>query len=522
MNSFILEFNKHIDDNNKNNPKVSISNLNISSFPKVSSSQNMINNKNYIPDTENNKINQSYLCKYCYSFPLITIIDDNTIMIQCLDEVNGQKTFDIMFNYRIYPVTDEIQKMEKCHQNENNTNNSNYNIFEYYCKKCKKNLCKECYELCFSDPEHTDKDIIKFAELDKKMKYKEEYYDNYFQKYIEKEIKRIRGNKKYETELKEKEINVNIVDNENNIQIQKKEKETKIILDRHKFMANLKKLIKIIFYNKKNYPNFNHYLNLKNIYYYLCDKLDIEYFNYLNQSERDINIFGKKFVENNRKNCCLMINNKKVKLREDYHIEEDKKLEITLVKKKPITNMSEMFKDCDSLFNIKVNKHWAMDDVTEMHSMFYKCISLKDINEFFSDCNTSKVSDFSNMFFECECLRNIKYISNFNTSNATNLSNMFYGCLNLLECDLTEWKTDNVSYMSYMFSGCENLEKLIGIDKWNTENVIYMNNTFENCENLKEFSDISKWKIRKDIDMNKIFNGFSTLVEKPNWKKENI
>ena len=517
------EYNKFLNNvennnNNNNNNNINInsnpSNMNKSNIPndsdKFTNTQNMNSLKQKLSEADKNK--GSYLCQICSTFPLIKIVDGKTIIVKCEDEENDKKSFEKMFKYKIKPLAEELKKYTICQEHNK--------VYQCYCLKCEKNKCEDCYELARNLDHDQNNDYKRFKLLDEEIKYMENYVKNIFEKYNKDELdkKNIEKNKKPQNHLEDNKIIKDIYDKDGKIVGTKMESDSEIFLD----IKNIEKLFNVLIYNKKQYPNYKHYLNIENIYYYLCDKLDIEYFSYLNQSERNINIFGKKFVENNRKNCCLMINNKKVKLREDYHIEEDKKLEITLVKKKPITNMSEMFKDCDSLFNIKVNKHWAMDDITEMYSMFYKCISLKDINEFFSDCNTSKVSDFSNMFYKCECLRNIKYISNFNISNATNLSNMFYGCLNLLECDLTEWKTDNVSYMSYMFSGCENLKTLIGIDKWNTENVIYMNNTFENCENLKVFSDISKWKIRKDIDMNKIFNGFSTLVEKPNWNKENI
>ena len=99
--------------------------------------------------------------------------------------------------------------------------------------------------------------------------------------------------------------------------------------------------------------------------------------------------------------------------------------------------MSEMFYNCDSLSYIKVNRQWTMDNITDIHSLFYGCIALNDVRELFEYCNTSKVTDFSYMFYKCECLRNIKHINNFDTSNATNLSNMFNGCMTLLECDLS-------------------------------------------------------------------------------------
>ena len=104
--NFVDEINQIAD--NANNAR--LSNIQISSLNKISSSQNMISNLNYFPNTEKNENNNCYICKHCYIFPLIKIIDYNTIMLKCKDELNEKKTFYVMFNYRLKPITDETQK----------------------------------------------------------------------------------------------------------------------------------------------------------------------------------------------------------------------------------------------------------------------------------------------------------------------------------------------------------------------------------------------------------------------------
>ena len=90
--NFVDEINQ-IADNAYN---ARLSNIQISSLNKISSSQNMISNLNYFPNTEKNENNNCYICKHCYIFPLIKIIDYNTIMLKCKDELNEKITFYVM------------------------------------------------------------------------------------------------------------------------------------------------------------------------------------------------------------------------------------------------------------------------------------------------------------------------------------------------------------------------------------------------------------------------------------------
>ena len=517
------EYNKFLNNvennnNNNNNNNINInsnpSNMNKSNIPndsdKFTNTQNMNSLKQKLSEADKNK--GSYLCQICSTFPLIKIVDGKTIIVKCEDEENDKKSFEKMFKYKIKPLAEELKKYIICQEHNK--------VYQCYCLKCEKNKCEDCYELARNLDHDQNNDYKRFKLLDEEIKYMENYVKNIFEKYNKDELdkKNIEKNKKPQNHLEDNKIIKDIYDKDGKIVGTKMESDSEIFLD----IKNIEKLFNVLIYNKKQYPNYKHYLNIENIYYYLCDKLDIEYFSYLDQSERDINIFGKKFVENNKDNCHLLINNERINLCEKWRVKEDEKLEITLVKEKPIKDMSEMFKDCESLSYIKVNRQWEMDNVTEIYSMFYGCEALNDIGDLFKYCNTSKVTDFSNMFYKCECLRNIKYISNFNTSNATSLSNMFCECLTLMECDLSKWNTKEVTYMNFMFANCQSLTKLIGLDKWNTEKVTYMNNMFKNCSNLKEFSDISKWEIKNVVDRSEMFDGFSTSVKKPNWGEEKI
>ena len=136
-----------------------------------------------------------------------------------------------------------------------------------------------------------------------------------------------------------------------------------------------------------------------------------------------IKIFGEEFVENNKKKCKMIIDDKEYEISEKYNITNYNN-GILEIKLKGITNMSGMFSNISSLS------------------------SLIDIS-----------------------------ISN--TNNITNMSEMFYGCSSLLSLpDISKWNTNNVKDMSYMFYGCSSLLSLPDISKWNTNNVTDMNSMF--------------------------------------------
>ena len=56
--------------------------------------------------------------------------------------------------------------------------------------------------------------------------------------------------------------------------------------------------------------------------------------------------------------------------------------------------------------------------------------------------NVNKITDASNMFYECENLIAIPDFQNWNMSNLKNTSNMFYKCKLLLSfADISKWDT---------------------------------------------------------------------------------
>ena len=66
-------------------------------------------------------------------------------------------------------------------------------------------------------------------------------------------------------------------------------------------------------------------------------------------NQKNIRFFGQYFVNNNKNNCKIKINDKKMELIESYNNEsfqENEIIEIKLIGISKVTNMCKMFYDC--------------------------------------------------------------------------------------------------------------------------------------------------------------------------------
>lgn len=154
-----------------------------------------------------------------------------------------------------------------------------------------------------------------------------------------------------------------------------------------------------------------------------------------------------------------------------------------------------------------------VSNVTDGSYMFYGCANSTEINV--SQWNTSKIKYFDKMFSNCQSLafldvNNWDMISGYslnnmfaysgitdidlskcNTSNITNLSNLFFECTRLKQIDLHTWNTESVSTCHWLFRGCSSLE-FINIDGWNTCNVYDMDRMFGECPKLIAIKGLNK------------------------------
>ena len=190
----------------------------------------------------------------------------------------------------------------------------------FFCENCRKNLCENCSRgRCQNEIRHK---LINLAQMKEDSKNYLLDIEQLFSKYF------ILQKSKQENPNIKKEINYDISIHED----QPFEGEFK------KHDTNDIQLIDKIM--KKSYNNFFHYKNIKKCRDYLFNRYDgsfdndclkIEY-KVKNCKGKDIRIFGKTFVNNNKDKLSLIINNKKSKLIETTKVNEDY-LEVILVQK---------------------------------------------------------------------------------------------------------------------------------------------------------------------------------------------
>ena len=113
-----------------------------------------------------------------------------------------------------------------------------------------------------------------------------------------------------------------------------------------------------------------------------------------------IKIFGKKFVENNKDNCFLIVNDKFKELSEFYDYSTEKKskhLKIKLIESNSIVNMSYMFYECSSLYSLSDISNWDFSKVKNLDYMLLGCSSLSELPDF-SKWNIDNITSMSYIF----------------------------------------------------------------------------------------------------------------------------
>ena len=214
-----------------------------------------------------------------------------------------------------------------------------------------------------------------------------------------------------------------------------------------------------------------------------------------------------------------------------------------------VTNIGEMFNNCNALVNLDVSK-WNTSTVTVMREMFERCHALKtvdvsrwntgkvaDMNGMFKDCkaltsidtsrwDTSSVVDMGDMFYQSlihtSNLTSIGSTTNWNISNVTNMAGMFHYCDKLQSIDVSKWNTSKVTNMAHLFNECEALT-ILDVSKWNTSKVTSMFATFANCVRLKTI-DVSKWDTSNVTDMTGMFNACNgtTNIDVSKWNTSKV
>lgn len=167
-----------------------------------------------------------------------------------------------------------------------------------------------------------------------------------------------------------------------------------------------------------------------------------------------------------------------------------------------LTDMSSMFEECENLDTLNLSGVNA-SNVTNMSRMFFRCNSLKSLD--LSGLDTSHVTDMSYMFYNIGC--NSLDLSSLDTSKVTNMSYMFRDTY-LTSLDLSKFNTSKVTNMSSMFEQT-NLTS-IDLSNFDTSSVTDMSFMFSSSQRLASI-DLSSFDTSKVAKMRDMFSSTFSL-----------
>ena len=355
---------------------------------------------------------------------------------------------------------------------------THYDSFMKYCIQCKKNICFACEG--HENHEFEDLGNLK-PNIEEKKKILNELKINIdaINKTIKEVIDNLNGFMLYISKFYE--INNNILENydvkRRNFQSLKNINE---INDNNEIIEIIKKI-------NNNNTLKDKISDILDLYKDMDKAQNIMTIIYNINKDNQIKLFDNYFVNKNKNNCYLIIDNIEQELTDYIKIKtkEQKKLEIKL---------------------------FETHTITSMFCIFYKCTSLSSLPDI-SKWDTKNVTNMGGMFSGCSSLSSLPDISKWDTKNVTNMSHIFDECSSLSSLpDISKWDTKNVTSMKCMFYGCSLLSSLPDISKWNTKNVTNMSYMFCECSSLNSLPDISKWKLNKNLDTQNMFEGVSKNI----------
>ena len=468
-----------------------------------------------------------FLCKFCEKIPLLDISKNGKISYKCKCE-NEYKDLSIeeIYNNLFYSEDFESENEKlKCFFHGDK--------YSYYCKKCNDNFCIECSKDC---KEHRN-ELVMFGIDDndtiEKIKYIKEKTLNNDNIKENANIIPINSQNIIENDESNEDkivlIRTDKINNENNINDNNNNDE----------IINIKyiNLFKIIFNNYENFPNYNLLQTISNIerfvslYFKDYNEIDLYYeFNKENINDKKVELFDDKFVTNNKENCFLIIEEKRMELIREINLEiifdvipsvYPIYLEVKLIerKRKLMTNLSFMFNEISTITDKSSFDNYDTSNIKEMAYMFYNCQSnsLPNISNF----KTHNVIDINHMFCKCSSVKELPDISKWETKNVTDMSFMFNDCLSLNELpNISKWNMENVIDTSSMFEQCNSITSLPNISNWKLSKIKYMNKMFRNCRNLSDLPELD-WEINNDTETKQMFEGDLLLENLPTFRIRN-
>ena len=242
------------------------------------------------------------------------------------------------------------------------------------------------------------------------------------------------------------------------------------------------------------------------------------------KDENSDNIFGQKFVKNNKENIILKINGIiENNLTEKFNLKEGiNNIQIIIINK--LINLESMFFNVISLKNIDELKYLNTKEVSNFSDMFGGCTYLSDIKAL-ENWNVSNGNDFSSMFEGCSSLSEVKALENWNVSNGNNFSGMFNVCTSLSDINaLQNWNVSNGNNFACMFNGCLSLSDIKALENWNISNGNNFSGMFAGCSSLSDLKALKNWNVSNGKNFSYMFSKCSSLLEVQalqNWNVSN-
>ena len=131
------------------------------------------------------------------------------------------------------------------------------------------------------------------------------------------------------------------------------------------------------------------------------------------------------------------------------NLESDKtgKIKIKLEFSKPLTIMSEMFKDIKELIDVDFS-YFNSENIIQIDSIFKNCIKLENVN--FNNFSSKNIINMNSAFENCHELTGLN-LSTFDTTNLKSMTSMLKNCQNLFILDIKNFKmNNNISYENWL------------------------------------------------------------------------
>ena len=456
--------------------------------------------------------NFHFLCKNCNTIPILDFYSNYKINYSCKckqEQISIQKIFEFLY----YSEENDNKNLKcKYHSDEK---------YIYCCQKCNENYCRKCTnKLC----EHTieyigfnENAVDKSQYIKEKEEKSEDLKDITIDTYIESDENSLNQRIIDDDDLENNNNEINISNKIPEINSIKKNNNSNLINeDKKEFLETMenceqnldkdnlfKKLFKIILFDYDNYPNCNQFKPISNLerfatfYFKDYNEINLHYeFNEENIKNKEVELFGDKFVAHNKENCFLIINENIIEL-------------------KRFINLEKIFGEIPREFPIPLDVQLIERKrkiMTDLSFMFNEISTITDKSTF-DNYDSTKVRNMSYMFYNCKLLCLPKIIEKFNTENVVDMSYMFFNCSLIKQLpDISNWDVGKLIKVNNMFANCSSLSSLPEISNWNIENIKQMNYMFKNCKLLKNLPDTLKWNIGDDVEKIGIFEGINLLV----------